>query len=131
MNIINEDNYVKKAEEAIKKLKEKKDKKGRDIPMLTTSQIRNMLAMNADILNDINRENSAVLSEAIISKINYMKIRFVYEAGREQKVKYFMDESKLLDILDGIGKDKKNYKLFSYYFEALVAYHRYCGGKDK
>lgn len=131
MNIINEDNYVKKAEEAIKKLKEKKDKKGRDIPMLTTSQIRNMLAMNADILNDINRENSAVLSEAIISKINYMKIRFVYEAGREQKVKYFMDESKLLDILDGIGKDKKNYKLFSHYFEALVAYHRYCGGKDK
>ncbi len=130
MNIINEDNYVKRAEEVILKLRDKTDRKGKKISMLTTNQIRNLLAMNADILNDINRENSKALSDAIISKINYMKIRFVYEAGREEKVKDFLAESKLIYIIDEIGKDASNYKLFSRYFEALVAYHRYYGGKD-
>ena len=41
--LINEENYVEKAEKAIKYLKtENKDRKGRTKKMLTTTQIRNI-----------------------------------------------------------------------------------------
>lgn len=51
---INENNYVDKAEEAIKSLVEESKQKCRGkVNIVTTSKIRNLLAMTADIYNQV------------------------------------------------------------------------------
>ena len=132
--LINEENYVEKAEKTIKYLKtENKDRKGRNKKMLTTSQIRNLLAISADIYNEIMNEpaeSGDKMSAELNGRINYLKVRFIYEAGREEKVKDFVEITDILKIMDSIQGSKRNYLLFSRYMEALVAFHRYYGGKD-
>ena len=41
-----------------------------------------------------------------------------------------MNEAQILDVLKEINGSKKNYILFSRYMEALIAFHKYYGGKD-
>ncbi len=127
---LDENNYVDLAEAAIKRLSSKVDQRGREIPMVTTSKIRNLLAMTADIYNDVLEEKEERLSPEIISRINYLKIRFVYEVGREQGVKSLVNEASIMSHLNDIKGSRKQYILFSRYMEALVAYHRYYNGKD-
>lgn len=129
--IINEQNYVQKAESVIKELAEMKDKKNRQIPIATTSQIRNILAMSADIYNMVMATSDEALTTEIKGKIEYLKIRMVYEAGRDPKVKAFIEKSELLNIVSTINGSKKNYVLFNHYLEALVAYRKYLGGKEQ
>ena len=127
---INEKNYVDCAEKVIKTLKERKDNKDRPVQMLTTSKIRNILAMSADIYNEVLTNVEDTLSSDIQSRIDYLRVRFLYEAGREPKVKDFVIEAGLTDILKNIGGSKKKYILFYRYLESLVAFHRFYGGKD-
>ena len=128
---IHENDSVDQAEQAIKKLSAKKDQKGRTVLPVTTSKIRNLLAMVSDIYNDVRNVQGEVLSEELIGKINYMKIRFYYEAGREAKVKDLLMTANVFQIIDEIGGKKKNFLLFSRYMEALVAFRKYYGGKDE
>lgn len=134
--LINEENYVKKAEQVIKTLSEKtENKRGRVVKknMLTTSQIRNLLSVSSDIYNQImngSAETGDKLSTELCGRVNYLKVRLIYEAGRDAKVREFVETTELLKILDSIQGSKKNYLLFSRYMEALVAFHRYYGGKD-
>lgn len=134
--IINEENYVEKAQRAIEKLASAtEERKGRIFKkgMLTTSQIRNQLAVSADIYNEIMNDAADAgdqLSPEICGRINYLKVRFIYEAGREPKVKDFVEGTELLKILDSIRGSRKNFILFNRYMEALVAFHRYNGGRD-
>ena len=53
MKLLNNDNYVDLAEKAIKSLDNEKNDRGRPIRVVTTSQIRNLLAMTADIYNEV------------------------------------------------------------------------------
>ncbi len=131
MERLTEDNYVDLAEKAIKELKEKKDRRGRNIPLVTTSKIRNLLAMAASIYNDVMICQTEELSKEIVGRINYMKIRFIYEAGREPKVMDLVLAAKILEHIDEIGNSRKQYILFSRYMEALVAYRKFYGGKDE
>lgn len=126
---IHENDYVDQAEQAMKKLSAKKDQKA----LVTTSKIRNLLAMVSDIYNDVRNVQGEVLSEELIGKINYMKIRFYYEAGKdkEEKVKDLLTTANVFKIIDEIGGKKKNFLLFSRYMEALVAFRKYYGGKDE
>ena len=128
--IITEKNYVEKAENVILKLKEKKDKKDRVIPMVTTSKLRNLLSMTSDIYNEILNFQEEELSGEICGRIDYLKVRFLYEAGREEKVRDLVEEAKIIDCINEIKGNRKRYILFSRYMEALVAYHRYYGGRD-
>ena len=80
---LTEENYVETAEKAIKEICGKKDRRGRTVAPVTTSKIRNLLAMTAAIYNDVIVCTSEKLSTEIVGRIQYMKIRFVYEAGRE------------------------------------------------
>ncbi len=128
--IITEKNYVEKAENVILKLKEKKDKKNRVIPMVTTSKLRNLLSMTSDIYNEILNFQEEELSEEICGRIDYLKVRFLYEAGREEKVRDLVEEAKIIDCINEKKGSRKRYILFSRYMEALVAYHRYYGGRD-
>ena len=124
------DTYVQKAEEAMNRLSQNKDKWG-NVRMVTTTQIRNLLAMTADIYNDVRISRDEKLSDEIKSRLNYLKIRFVYEAGRNPDVEKFVKETEILECIDEINGSKSRYLMFSRYMEALVAYHRLKGGKDK
>lgn len=122
--ILTQETYVQKAEEAIDRIiKQSKS-------LITTSQIRNLLSLTADIYNEAITLNENTLNERIRGRITYLKIRFIYEAGRDKKMGEFVKESKIIECLDEIGNSKENYILFSRYMEALVAYHRFYGGRD-
>ena len=122
---LNEQNYVEIAEEVIEKLNQKKDKRGRTVDMVTTSKIRNLLAMAADIYNQVIDCNDDELPEEISARIEYLRMRFVYEAGREEGVKNLVTEAGLLNIMKKVSTSKKKYILFYNYMEALVAFKRY------
>ena len=130
MMIITEKDYVDKAEAAIRSHKSRKDRRNRPIAMVTTSKIRNLLAMASDICAEVQGQKEGQLSDELCGRIDYLKVRFLYEAGREDTVKNFVEDAHILECMNGIKGDKKNFILFSRYMEALVAYHRYLGGKD-
>lgn len=128
--IVNEQNYVDEAEKVIIKLKNLKDRNGKTVPLVTTSKLRNLLAMTADIYNEVMNQHSDKLNEDICSRIEYLRVRFLYEAGREKAVKSLVEEAGIIDVLRGVNGSKKKYILFNRYMEALVAFHKYYGGKD-
>lgn len=129
---VNERNYVDEAERVIKTLisKSRKDKWGNPLDIVTTSKLRNLLAMSADIYNEVLNRKDDKLSEDVCARIEYLRVRFLYEAGRENSVKNLLDESGMLDVLKGINGSKKNYILFNRYMEALVAFRKYYVEKD-
>lgn len=55
-----------KVENTIKELKTKKNQRGKPIGLLTVSQIRNLLAMSADILNEVLEYPEEKLSEELL-----------------------------------------------------------------
>ena len=119
-----------KVENTIKVLKTKKNQRGKPVGLLTVSQIRNLLAMSADILNEVLEYPEENLSEELLDRVSYLTVRFYYEAGRDEKVKSFIETAKLLPFLKGI-KTRKRYIQYYQYMEALVAFHKYHGGKDQ
>lgn len=129
MAILTNENYVKKAEEVIEKLSRNTDRWG-NVQMVTTSKIRNLLSMSTDIYNEVRVIREDKLNDDICGRISYLKIRFVYEAGRDRDVKAFVKEAKIIECLDEIGSSKAKYLLFNRYMEALIAYHKFYGGKD-
>ena len=129
--IINEENYVDEAEKTIKKLNAEVDKRGRQSGVVTTSKIRNLLAMAADIYNEVVNSKNDILDKEIIGRIQYMKIRFIYEAGRDTKVKSLVKEGRIIEIIDQISNNKHNYILFNRYMEALVAFRKFYCGNDE
>lgn len=128
---LTEDNYVKTAENVILKLSKEVDRRGNQNGLVTTSKIRNLLAMTAEIYNDVINSKDEHLSQETIGRINYLKIRFVYEAGREKLVRSLVDEAQILSCLDDIKGSRKQFLLFSRYMEALVAYRKFYGQKDE
>lgn len=127
---ISEKNYVKKAENTIDELKDFRNKNNKPIQIATTSQMRNILAMSADIYNRVMVNNGDKLTDEIVGLIEYLKIRIVYEAGRDDKVKNLVEKSEMLQIIDEINGSKKNFILFNHYLEALIAYRKFKGGKE-
>jgi len=124
---INSTNYVDCAESVIKELKAE----GKGNIRLTTSKIRNILSMILEIYNEVLHESGEKLSLESQERIQYLKLRIIYESGREKEVKNFVKKSDLLSLLGKIKNRKDAFLLFSRYMEALVAYHRFYGGKDK
>lgn len=128
---LTEENYVKQAEKAMLTICNKTDRRGNPVKPVTTSKIRNLLAMTADIYNEVVNQPGETLSAEIQGQINYMKIHFIYSAGREPKVKELLEEADILTHIDEIGDSRMQYILFSRYMEALVAYRKFHGGKDE
>lgn len=121
---LNNDNYVEEAERVILVLKQKTDKRGNP-SVVTTSKLRNLLAMTADIYNEVVNEKEERLPEEITSRINYLKVRFIYEAGRERKVGELVEEGDIIGHLNDIKGSREQYICFSRYMEALVAFRKY------
>ena len=123
-DLITEENYVGKAESVIAALIGRKE-------LLTTSKIRKLLAILSEIYTDARHDGKKELSDEIKSRIQYFKMRFVYEAGREKTVKAFWEAAQIEKQIDKIGNSKKELILFCHYMEALVAYRKFLGGKDE
>ena len=121
--------YVEDAEKVFKDWYSTRDKK------ITTSKIRGLLSGMSDIYNDVVRVEGEELPQDIVDRIQYLKVQFVYEYGRDDKkdgsVRRFINESKILNRIDQIGTSKKKFIEMERYMEALVAYHRFYGGKDE
>ena len=120
--VVTEENYVEEAEKVINEVGAKS---------FTTTKLRNLLSLSSDIYNMVIHQNGDKLTEEIKSKIEYLRVRFIYEAGRDENgIKRVVENANLLGVLKNIKGSKKNYILFNRYLEALVAFHRYNGGKD-
>lgn len=119
-------NYVDEAEEVVKKLE--KNKSGK--PVLTTSKIRNILSMVSEIYNDVVHHSEEKLDDDVVERLQYLRMRFAYEAGRENSVRDLMEKAKITEQIKTIGKDKEKCILFCKYMEAIVAYHKFYGGRD-
>ena len=126
---IDELNYVDTANNVILALKND-DKFGK--LTLTTSKIRNLLSMTSALYTDAQQQREDKLSTEMQSRVQYLRMRVAYEAGRDQTetVKSFVVKAELLEQLSAIRDDRKKLLLFCRYMEALVAYHRFHGGKD-
>ena len=126
---INKQNYVDEAERVIRGLI-RTDKFGNSKLDLTTSKIRNILSMVSELYTDAQHSREEKLNEDMVSRVQYLKMRIAYEAGRERSVKDFVMAANLLDYAGEIGSSRQNLILFCNYMEALVAYHKFHGGRD-
>ena len=129
MKTLSEETYVKQAEQVIASLV-RTDRQGKPSIFLTSSKIRTLLSLISSIYNDVRLIQEDQLTEDTWAKIQYLRVRFVYEFGRDRDVKQFVENAKIMSCIDEIGQSKKNFLLFSKYMEALVAYHKYYGGRD-
>jgi CRISPR-associated protein Csm2 len=125
---------VTEAEKAIEGLKYK-DKNNRDRIDVTTSQIRKFLTAVNVVRNKVDlykakNKGSEALSKELTAEIKFLKVNLLYQAGRTAAVKQFMTVSKLDIIIDGIGDSLARFVKFTKYVEALVAYHKFLGGRD-
>ncbi len=127
---LDENNYVEQAEQAIRNLKNMKDRYGHPIDVVTTSKLRNLLAMTSDIYNEVIGLKEEKLPDDIKGRINYLRVRFLYEAGREKSVKNLVTEADIMKHLEDIRGSRKQYILFSRYMEALVAYRKFLVERD-
>ena len=112
------ENYVDVAESVMRQLSGMEQ-------MLTTSKIRNILSMASDIYNrEKERDGTELLPESRTG-LQKMRVRLIYEAGRDASVRIFLNRSNLLAYLKGIGTSRGDFVRFENYLEALVAYHRF------
>lgn len=104
--------------------------------MITTSQIRKFLTAVNSVSNKVSiyksqNQGTKELSEDLTAEVKYLQVPLVYQAGRDRVVKDFVSKTKMIEKINVIGSDLKKFEEFSKYVEALVAYHKYYGGKEK
>jgi len=123
---------VTEAEKAIKELQYKDRYNKIDV---TTSQIRKFLTAVNVVRNKVDlykakNKGAESLSKELTAEIKFLKVNLLYQAGRTAAVKQFMTVSKLNVIIDSIGDSLARFVKFTKYVEALVAYHKFLGGRD-
>lgn len=122
------DDFADTAENVVLNLE--KDKNGNIA--LNTNQIRNVL----DLINGVSEKVALYNGEDIScfkNEILYIRVKLAYIYGRAEPnkgVKDFIDKSKLIELILCVGGSKQKWQVFAKYVEALVAYHKYYGGKD-
>ncbi len=118
--VLNKLTYVDQAEKVVLDLG--KDKSGKIF--VTTNKVRNMLTLINELYAMVNKSEKT-LNEELQSRVQYTRMRIVYEAGRDKNVKELCEKSEILDYLKGVGSSTDNLLLVCRYMEALVAYHKF------
>lgn len=131
---------VDEAEAVIKNLiKDKKDKY--DNIALKTTQIRKFLTAVNVLRNKVDvycAQNVGIktLSKELAIEVKFLKVSAFYLVGREKSGTYvgpvedFVKKAKLEEKILHIGDNIAAFEKFCKYIEALVAFHKYYGGKD-
>lgn len=122
------------AENVIKSLG-KQDSYGNMRFNLKTNQIRKFLTAVNTVTGKIDiyrvkSEQALTLPEELAAEVKYLKIKIAYQAGRERSVKEFVEKAELIRWIDEVGNSVERYEKFAKYVEALVAYHKFYGGRD-
>lgn len=94
---------------------------------VTTSKLRSIYALVANLSARVNAPDEY---EPHRQDIQNLKVRMAYEAGREPTVRAFLDATGLLALVDAVSSFEQ-LTLYCRYAEALVAYFKYFGGKDR
>lgn len=133
-SMIKED-YVDKAEKLMGELK----------GVVTTTKLRDLMAQVNELYNDIVLEPDEKLDKKYIDAIRHLKVKMIYDAGRDRqeklfgndrndprfkdgKLTHFFKRTELLDMVGNIGDSREKFLNYCKYFEALVAYHKFYGG---
>ncbi len=108
--------------------------------MLSTSQIRKFLTAVNRITEEVNVDcienpDDAKLQPSLQAEIKFLKVKLAYQIARSNSkwgnpVKDFAVEAKLMEEIDAIKDSIQAYRTFARYIEALVAFHKYYGGRD-
>lgn len=124
-------NYVDEARQVIDKIK---NRCGNRID-ITTSQIRKFLSQ----LNSVYNKYTALeadgrylpeqLDKQIVEHMMAVKVSLIYQCARSEQVKKFCKDAQLLEKIEKI-KTWKDFQNFFKYVQALVAYHKFEGGRD-
>lgn len=116
-----------------------KDNRGRDKIDLTTGQIRKVLTAINSLNNKIivyksQNETITDLSEELAAEVKFLKVKIAYQVGRDRNrgmpVKTFVEKAELFKRIDAVANSISAWENFSRYVEALVAYHKFYGGRD-
>ena len=131
--------YVGAKAEAVIKSLVYKDNRNRDKIDLTTGQIRKFLTAVNSLTSKITVYKAQhgqldTLPDNLVAEIKYLKVKIAYQAGRDKSrnntIKTFVEKAKLFEKIDTIGNNIQEYEKFAHYIEALVAYHKFYGGRD-
>ncbi len=123
------------AQSVMKKLSTATDKWGKP-SMVTTSQLRRFLTAVNTVTGKVEQYQNETgeqgkLSADLAAQVKFLKVKLAYQVGRQGKiVSDFAKEADLMAAIDSIGSDAKKYEEFARYVEALVAFHKFYGGKD-
>jgi len=130
------EDYVDKAERLMKELSQ----------VISTSKLRDLMAQVNELYNDIVLEPDEKLNKKYTDAIRHLKVKMIYDAGRDRqeklsredskdarykrgKLTYFFEKTELLDKVGKIGDSREKFLNYCKYFEALVAYHKFYGGE--
>ena len=110
-------------------------KQGNDKIFLNTSQLRRFLSAVNAVTNRIMVYHARHVDERqlpleLASEVKYLKVKFAYQAGRMREVREFGEMAHIKERIDRVGDSFREYQCFARYMEALVAYHKYYGGRD-
>lgn len=122
-----ENQYVQEAENVILELKKTNYRVNKD--MLTTNQIRNLLSLTSAVYDEVRSSGVTKVQD----RLAYLRIQFIYQSGRNQAVKALVQTGQIIELLSKVQKenDKDLIIRFCHYMEALVAYFKFYGGKEK
>lgn len=112
--------YLQAAEDAMIKIQRESDQ-------ITRTKLRNLYSLTMCIYDRELRRSEAQLLPEDQSKLTMMEMRVLYEYGRDDAVKVFVEKTQILGYLKGVKDSRQAYLNFAHYMEALVAYHRFLG----
>lgn len=125
------------AHEVIKNnVKRYTDKRGKEreelFGGLTTSKLRSLMEQVNRLHTIAFNSNEEKLSNNFLDELEYLKVKFYYEAGREKSVDEFLKKTLMFPIVDKVIKKESRKFFLDYckYFEALVAFSKYYQKED-
>ena len=116
------ENYVDEAERIMQIITQNNNS-------ITTSKIRRIYNLICEIYNTENLSCDSQLAPESKTALNMARVRIAYEAGRDGKVRDFTDKTHIIEYIKGINS-RENFINFARYMEALIAYHKFYGGKE-
>lgn len=75
---------------------------------ITTTKMRGFLTLVNDVYNVESLRTEPELSAESKLKLMRLRVRMVYDAGRERDVKDFVEQAKLLEYLKGVGDSREH-----------------------
>ena len=87
---------------------------------ITTSKLRNWFSIANDIYNVESRSSEIGLKPESCTKLLNLRVRIVYDAGKDSKIKDFVTSANLLSYIKGIGSSREQMIRFAQYMDCLL-----------